>query len=108
MRLAALVLLVLALLPVAASGSTRTARVTLPSRSPVTVQGTGFRPSERVAVTVSAKTTHRKSVTASRRGAFRTTFPGFSIGYCEAFAVRAKGSRGSSAFVKVIPECAQP
>ncbi len=97
--------LFLAVLP-AAAASTIAAHITVPSRSPVAVRGTGFHAGERVAVIVSAKSTHRKTVTANRLGSFRATFPGFSIVYCEAYIVRAKGSRGSSAVFRVIPECA--
>jgi phosphate-selective porin len=95
----------LVLLP-AAAASTRSARITVPSLSPVVVSGTGFRASERVAVSVSSKSTQKKSVTASLQGRFRATFRGFSIHYCEEYSARAKGNRGSTAFVKVIPECA--
>jgi hypothetical protein len=105
MRLALVLALFLVLLP-AAGASTRTARITVPSRSPVAVRGTGFHASERVAVTVSAKTTRRQTVTASRLGNFRATFRSFSIGYCEAYSARASGNRGSRAVLKVIPECA--
>jgi hypothetical protein len=95
----------LVLLP-AAGASARAAHVTVPSLSPVTVRGVGFRSRERVAITVSAKSTHTKTVTASRLGAFRASFPGFSIGYCEAYTARARGNRGSTAVLKVTPECA--
>jgi hypothetical protein len=90
----------------AAGASTRAARITVPLRSPVTVRGTGFHASERVTITVSAKSTHAKTVTANRLGNFRATFRGFPIGYCEAYSVRARGNRGSRALLKVIPECA--
>ncbi len=94
-----------ALLPTAAA-STAAAHVAVPSRSPVVVRGTGFHANERVTVTVSAKSTHTKRVTANRLGNFRVTFLGFSLGYCEIYSVRARGSRGSSAVLNVIPECA--
>jgi hypothetical protein len=98
--------LVAVLAPVAVGASNRTAHVTVPTLSPVTVRGTGFRSNERVRVTFSAKSTRTKSVIASARGTFRVTFSGLSIGSCDAYAVRASGSRGSSAFLKVMPECA--
>jgi hypothetical protein len=105
MRLAAFFALFLVLVADAA-GSTFKAQLTVPSRSPVVVQGTGFRPSERVTVTFTAKSTHRKTVTASVRGNFRATFRGVSVGYCDDYEARARGNRGSSAFLRVIPECA--
>jgi len=76
------------------------------STAPVTVSGTGFRANERVSVTVSAKTIHKKVVVASRLGAFRVTFRGMKIGYCQFYSAQAKGNRGSTASLKVIPECA--
>ena len=78
----------------------------LTSSSPVVVHGVAFHSRERVAVTVSAGETHKKFVSATRRGAIRAVFRGFSIHYCEPYEIRAKGNRGSSAFVRVIPDCA--
>jgi hypothetical protein len=106
--IAAFVSLALALLPATTDGLTRTAHLTVPSRSPVTVEGTGFRRGERVAVTFSSKSTRTRTVIATARGAFRITFKSLSLGHCEAYAVRAKGDRGSSAFFRVIPECPAP
>jgi hypothetical protein len=105
-RLGAVLALVAALLPVAAVASSRTARVTVPSISPVSVHGTNFRSNERVTVTVSAKSTRTKTLTANARGSFWTTFRGLTIGHCDLYTVRARGNRGSSAFLRVIPECA--
>jgi hypothetical protein len=104
-RRALVLLLFFVLLPTAAA-ATRKAQVMLTSSSPVVVRGYGFHARERVAVTVSASETHKKFVYATRRGAIRALFRGFSIQYCEPYDIRAKGSRGSSAFVRVIPDCA--
>jgi hypothetical protein len=94
-----------ALLPVSATASTSAAHVFLVSRTPVTVTGTGFRSHERVVVTVSSKSLRRATVIATARGALRIVFKRYSFAYCEPYAVRAKGNRGSTAFLKVIPEC---
>jgi len=107
MRFALVLSIMFVMLPTA-SASTRSAHITMVSRSPVVVRGTGFLPGERVTVTVSAKKTYSKIVTASRLGVFRATFQGSSIGYCQFYSVRAKGSRGSTAAFKVIAECAAP
>ena len=97
------------LVPTAAAAATRSAHVSVSSLSPVTVRGSSFKPGERVRVTLSADGgTHAKTVTAGVRGGLKATFVGVSIGSCEAYAVRAKGNRGSTAFLKVIPECAPP
>ena len=109
MRFALFFSLVFVVLPTAsASTSSRTAHIEITSRSPVVVRGTGFRLSERVTVSVSAKATYKKVVTASRLGAFRVTFRGMAIGSCEFYSAKARGSRGSTASLKVIPECAAP
>jgi hypothetical protein len=100
--------LVAALLPVTAGASTRAAQVAVVSRSPVIVRGTGFRPSERVVVTVSSKSSRTRTVIATTLGRFRIVFKDYSFGYCQPYAIRAKGNRGSSVFVKVIPECPAP
>lgn len=106
MRFALVFSFMFLLLPTAsASISSRTAHITITSRAPVVVRGTGFQPSERVTVTASAKSTHRKVVTATRLGAFRVTFRGFSIGNCQFYSAQAKGNRGSTASMKVIAEC---
>ncbi len=57
-------------------------------------------------MTVSAKGARTKIVTTTTRGTFRATFSHVSIDTCQAYFVRAKGNRGSVAFLKVVPECA--
>jgi hypothetical protein len=105
-RLAAVLFLVAVVSPVAVGASNRTAHVTVLTLSPVTVRGTSFRLNERVRVTVFAKSTRTNTVTANARGNFWTKFRGLTIGYCDPYAVRARGNQGSSAFLKVLPECA--
>jgi hypothetical protein len=109
MRFALLLTLMFLMLPTASAlTSSPTAHITITSRSPVVVRGTGFRPSERVTVSFWAKATYRKVVTASRLGAFRVTFRGVAIGSCQSYSAQAKGSRGSTASLKVLAECAAP
>jgi len=96
------------LVATAAYAAVGTARVGVMQTSPFTVRGTGFRAHERVAVTVYAKTTRMKAVTAGVRGGFTTAFSGVTIGRCDGYVIRAKGNRGSIAFLKVRPECPQP
>jgi hypothetical protein len=81
------------------------ARVAVVSTAPVTINGTGFRSRERVTVTFSTTGVHKKAVKASAKGAFTVKFAGVSVAYCEGYAVRAKGNRGSLALLKLIPEC---
>ena len=89
-----------------ASASTSTAHVSVPSLSPFTVHGTGFHASERVRVTLMANGTQWKTVSASARGRFTTAFARVKLGSCSMYTVRARGNRGSSAVLRVIPECA--
>ena len=86
----------------AATGSSRAA-IKLASDTPLTVSGRGFRPSERVVVTVyNVGGTYSKAVTASRSGKFLARFPR-ADGSCGPLTARATGSRGSRASLKHIP-----
>jgi hypothetical protein len=106
MRFAAFLAVSAVLLPAGAlASSTRKAHIAVRSTSPVSIQGTGFKARERVVVTVMAKSTRTKAVRATTGGAFAVTFPSVSIGYCQEYAIRAKGNRGSTAIIRVIPEC---
>ncbi|MHB8642450.1 MAG: hypothetical protein ACYDA3_06160 [Gaiellaceae bacterium] len=82
--------------------------VTITSMSPAVVRGVGFVPRERVTVTVSAKGSRTRAVTAGATGAFRIRFAGFSIPRCTVYGVRAKGNRGSFVSWKVVTMCAEP
>ena len=81
------------------------ARVAVAQTSPAVITGAGFKKGERIALTVSSKSTRTKRVVAGATGGFRTMFRGFSIARCTEYAVRAKGNRGSSAVLRVIPDC---
>jgi hypothetical protein len=107
MKLVALVTAVFALaLPAAAA--TRAARVTVPDVSPFTVHGAHFVARERVTVVAQADGRHVKTVTASAAGAFTAKFLSVELGACAMYFVRATGSEGSRATLKVVPECANP
>jgi hypothetical protein len=104
----------LAVLSLSASGSlgiaseTRDERVRLIDRSPVTVAGTSFRPSERItlAVTLGEERIVRV-LRATPTGTFRSVFPKLTYDRClGALAVSAQGARGSCASWTVQPlEC---
>jgi hypothetical protein len=82
--------------------------VTITSMSPVVVRGAGFVSQERVTLTVSAKGSRTRIVTASTTGSFRTRFVGFSIPRCTPYGVRAKGNHGSFVSWKIVTMCAEP
>jgi hypothetical protein len=79
--------------------------------APLTVHGAGFKAHERVRVTYSAERTWAHSETASAAGSFTARFAGVRFDACEARWLRAAGSLGSRAAVKLPrPSCppAQP
>jgi hypothetical protein len=102
------VLLAAALAPVSAGAAQSGARITVAGKAPLAVRGTSFHPGERVTITVTARSVRKRAVTASSRGAFRATFAGFALPFCESYSVRAKGNRGSVATLKITPECPAP
>ena len=106
MKIAAVLALLVAVASSTAVAATKRARVAVASTAPVTVEGSGFRSSERVTVTFVATEARRKVVTASANGAFTARFAGTTVPRCEGYFIRAKGNRGSLAVVKVTPECA--
>jgi hypothetical protein len=99
---AALSLVVLA--PGAAGSGASTLRVV--DRGPLTVEGRSFAPLERVRVVVLAPETAGRVVVATRAGSFTATFDTVTVGRCEALTLRARGSRGSTAYVNFpAPAC---
>jgi hypothetical protein len=98
----AVVLLVLAGV---ASAATRPALRLVSASDPVIVKGTGFRAKERVRVTVKVATpatTWRRNVVTTRTGSFRAVIDAAPAGRC-GLNVRATGSRGSVATLKLPP-----
>ena len=103
MRLLVVFLAALTVAPLAMGHSERT-RIHAVDLSPMTVRGSGFVAGERVRVTVSAKVSSAKSVSATASGGWRVAFAR-SLDGCQSYAIRAVGNRGSRAFVKVMPVC---
>ena len=77
-------------------------------RAPFVVRGTGFRPSERVTVTLAGEAAVRRSVTAAASGDFTVTFAGISARRCGTYGFHAAGDRGSAASVRLRTECPPP
>jgi hypothetical protein len=107
-KLVAVIALAAAFALSAQAAVTRTARLAVIDVTPFTVHGSQFVPHERVTVVVMVRTRHVHTVSASAAGTFTTRFTSVSVGPCTAYAVRATGDRGSTAFVKVMPECPPP
>jgi hypothetical protein len=109
LTLAALAL-VLAPLGAAAEGSaTGNAKVRLVSMKPLKVKGTGFLSREQITVRVTGRgTSIRKKVTATRTGGWVLAFA-VPFERCNGLIVRATGSRGSRAGMKLPqPLCPPP
>ncbi len=88
-----------------ASATPRPAVKLLSENDPMIVKGTGFRAKERVRVTVKVATpagTWQRNVMATRTGSFRAVIGLVQTGRC-GFNVRATGSRGSVATLKLPP-----
>jgi hypothetical protein len=70
---------------------------------PFTVQGRHFRSAERVKVTLYKEqaSVRTRRVTASKSGVFNAALPDAGINRCDAIMVRAVGSRGSTAQLKL-------
>jgi hypothetical protein len=109
MRRIALAVIVLAIAAPsgAATGSGRP-RVWLADRAPATVRGASFKPSERIAVTLSiGEVILRKSVVASPAGGFVARWRRSAPAGCAAIGISASGSAGSRAALKLSPpDCA--
>lgn len=83
--------------------------VSVPATHPFVVAGSHFEPHERVHLVVVAHGTGARTVTAGPRGGFVARFPALSpTEPCSSYTVRATGSLGSRAALKVMPECPQP
>ena len=104
-----LVFVVLIALLASSAATAGGARVRVTNTSPATVRGTGFVPGERVRVTVDARTTVTRRVLAGPAGGFVARFQTVTLSWCTAYVVRAVGSTGDTAIVRVrAPECPQP
>jgi hypothetical protein len=80
------------------SAATPAATLRIESQSPLIVRGTHFRPGEHVVVTGLARGGARRLTVTARNGTFRVTVAPPSRGG-PVTAVRAKGDRGSEAYV---------
>jgi hypothetical protein len=75
-------------------------------RQPLVVRGTGFRPNERVRVTVSADgDSATRRLRASRRGVFSANFAPVALHPCDGLFASATGASGSRAKLKAQPQC---
>jgi hypothetical protein len=80
-------------------------QVVVPDTSPFMVRGTGFHPGERVTLVVTAGSRVTRTITAGVRGGFTLRMTSVNLGSCAGYSVRATGSMGSRASMRIIPEC---
>ncbi len=106
-RISLLIAASVLLLPAPASAVT--AKLKLVDRTPIVVQATGFRPSERVTVTAYMRSGPlARHVVATRAGSFVVRFAGTSMESCASAIslIRAVGAKGSVAALKfTLREC---
>jgi hypothetical protein len=84
-----------------ASGSNPGPTVRARSFAPLAVRGANFRPAESVRVTLESPTHHAVRVHARPDGSFVAVFRGVTVERCDGFLVRATGSKGSSAALRL-------
>jgi hypothetical protein len=105
------ILLAVAFLCACCFGGSASASATRPvlrlvSYAPVSVRGVHFEPRERVRVVLSGTQSERHRVRATAAGTFRVSFTSTTDDPCSAaFTIRAVGTRGSFALLKVRPQC---
>lgn len=85
-----------AVLSTSAVASTSHAQLRLLQRTPVEVQGRGFRARKLITVTVTADGRSARTVRTNRYGAFTVTFPTIDIAACSAWTISAQQVRTSS------------
>jgi hypothetical protein len=93
----------------AASGTARptgSAALRVPDTTPFLVRGTSFKSREKVRVVAQVQGRHVKTVRASSIGVFTVRFS-VSVQACTRYIVRATGSKGSYAYLRHLPECAE-
>lgn len=102
-------LAVLALLPTASGTARPTDEPALGVRdtTPFVVRGTSFKPREKVRVVAQVEGRHVRTVRATATGVFVARFFGVSVQGCTGYIVRATGSKGSHAYLRHLPECAE-
>jgi hypothetical protein len=106
--LVVLSLAVFALLP-AVSGTARPTAppaLRVPDTTPFVVRGNRFKSREQVRVVANVQGRHVKTVRATATGVFTVRFP-VSVEVCTGYIVRATGSKGSHAYLRHLPSCAE-
>lgn len=91
---------------VATTAEQRSPTLRIVDRQPLVLRGIGFRPSERVRVTVSVDgDSAARRLRASARGVFSASFARMTLHPCDGLFASAVGDSGSRAKLKAQPQC---
>jgi hypothetical protein len=90
-------------LPIASARAVSRPALRLMDAGPVAFRGTGFKPHERVRISVYAGERAAKRVVAGARGRFVVRFAGLNPNACAGFSALAVGNEGSRAVFKRPP-----
>jgi hypothetical protein len=92
---AALLGVLLGAVAAAAPAAAAKASVRIVKLTPLTVRGTGFKPAERVTLTLSAGAAGTARGTATAAGVLTVSFPKTKVTACTAYTLRAVGAAGT-------------
>ena len=95
-------------LPLQALSTTARPAIAVAGTNPLSVRGSRFHAGERVTVTAWVTGRHVRIVRAGSSGSYTARFRAVVIESCQAYVIKAVGSRGSRASVKRTPECPPP
>ena len=107
--LGAVVVVAVAVAMATTGASSRAAQLRLLEDAPLTIRGTGFKPRERVRLTIRAGRAAVRHAVAGMGGGFTMRVAGMSADTCTGFSVTATGAGGSRASLKRAPgQCPLP
>lgn len=92
---AALLALLIGSIATAAPAAAAKATVKIVKLSPLTIRGAGFKPAERVTITLSAGAAGSARGTATAAGVVTVTIPKAKVTACTAYTLRAVGATGT-------------
>jgi uncharacterized protein YjeT (DUF2065 family) len=92
---AALVAILIGAVATVAPAAVTKATVKIVKLSPLTIRGSGFKPTERVTVTLSAGAAGTARATATAAGVVTVSLPKAKVTACTAYTLRAVGSAGT-------------
>ena len=92
---AALLAILVGAVATAATAAAAKATVRIVKLSPLTIRGAGFKPAERVTLTLSAGAAGTAKGTASAAGTLTVVFPRAKVTACTAYTLRAVGAAGT-------------